>query len=141
MYEIQEVGGVEFSYTIDALNRLDPYITELQERHIVSGYWWLAYLGKDPVAFAGMVEFLPPPSKVGYFKRCLVKPGHQGHGLQRRLMTVRESKARQIGWTMLVSECLESNSHSAANFRSFGFEQFDPEQPWAKDSIFFKKTL
>jgi RimJ/RimL family protein N-acetyltransferase len=139
MYEIHEVDGVEFSYTIDALNRLDPYFPELQERHIVSGYWWLVYLGREPVGFAGMVPMEPFPG-VGYFKRCLVKPGHYG-GIQLRAMAARDLKARQLGWTMLVSECHASNSRSAANFLKFGFEQFEPEQPWAKDSIFFKKTL
>jgi GNAT superfamily N-acetyltransferase len=140
IYEIVEVNGVHHSYTIDALNRLDPYFPELQERHIVSGYWWLAYLNDDPVAFAGMVPMVPFPN-VGYFKRCLVKPGHHGHGLQYRLMKARELKARQLGWTMLVSECRSDNERSANNFRRAGFDEFEPEQKWAQDSIFFKKTL
>jgi GNAT superfamily N-acetyltransferase len=140
IYEIAEVNGVHLSYTIDAMNRLDPFFPELQERHIVSGYWWLAYLNDDPVAFAGMVPMEPFPG-VGYFKRCLVKQGHHGHGLQYRLMKARELKARQLGWTMLVSECRADNEHSANNFRRAGFDEFEPEQPWAVDSIFFKKTL
>ena len=141
MYEIFEVNGVHLSYTIDALNRLDPYFPELEERHIVDGYWWLAYLDKEPVAFAGMVEFLPPPAKVGYFKRCLVKPGHYGRGIQYRMMQARLLKAKQLGWTMLVSECRTDNERSANNFRRAGFDEFEPEQKWAQDSIFFKKTL
>jgi hypothetical protein len=61
--------------------------------------------------------------------------------LQFRLMCVRETKARQLGFTHLVSECLEENTYSAANFRRSGFVQTFPEQPWAKDSIFWIKTL
>lgn len=147
MYEVREIDGILNRDIIESFNDLDPYFPPLQDRHFQTGYWWLAFRTDHPdaigeveaaVAFAGLVPFLPG---VGYFKRCFVMPGHHGHGLQYRLMKARELKARQLCWTTLVSECHEGNSYSAANFRKFGFEQFEPEQPWAKDSIYWIKTL
>jgi GNAT superfamily N-acetyltransferase len=139
MYEIAEVDGILNRSVIEQFNALDPHFPALQERHFKAGFWWLVYKGDEPVAFAGLVPF--GLDGYGYLKRCLVKPEHLGHGLQFRLMRVRELKARQLGYTHLVSECLESNSYSAANFRRAGFEEFEPEQKWAVDSIFFKKAL
>jgi L-amino acid N-acyltransferase YncA len=142
-YAIREIDGREHEATIHAFNRMAPEtFPELdQQRHIESGFWWLAYFESEPVAFAGLVEFLPFPN-IGYFKRCYVLPDHHGHGLQLRFMQVRETKARQLGWSHLISECSAANLHSAANFRRHGFEQVEPEQRWgAPDSIYWKKDL
>ena len=139
MYRIVEVDGIQNRETLEAFNALEPYFPALQEHHFKAGFWWLVYKGDEPVAFAGMVPF--GFDGYGYLKRCLVKPEHHGHGLQFRLMCVRETRARQLGWTHLVSECLAENTYSAANFRRAGFEQTFPEQPWAKDSIFWIKKL
>jgi GNAT superfamily N-acetyltransferase len=140
LYEIHEVDGILNRETLEAFNALDPYFPPLEERHFISGFWWLVYKSSDPVAFAGLVPF-HPVDRYGYLKRCLIKPSDYGRGLQFRLMCVRETKARQIGYTHLVSECLESNVYSANNFRRAGFEQTFPEQPWAKDSLFWIKAL
>jgi len=139
VYEIAEIGGLDNSATIEHFNGLDPIFPRLELKHLVNGYWWLAYQQDDPVAFAGMVPFGLPG--VGYFKRCYVKPDHHGRGLQYRLMAARELKAKQLGWTCLVSECGDGNTYSANNFRRFGFEQFEPEQPWASASIYWLKRL
>ncbi len=140
-YQIHEVDGILNQDVIERFNSLVPATFPLLKlHHLELGYWWLAYHDEIPVAFAGMVPFDPFPS-VGYFKRCYVLPNHHGHGLQYRLMMARELKARQLGWTMLVSECHASNEHSANNFRRAGFERADPEQPWARDSVYWLKHL
>ena len=107
-YQIQEVDGVTLSDTINAFNKLVPEWPPLQQGHFTKGYWWLAYLGERPVAFAGLVPFEPLPN-IGYLKRCYVNPDHHGHGLQFRLMVARELKAKRLGWTHLVSECRVDN--------------------------------
>jgi GNAT superfamily N-acetyltransferase len=133
VYQIHEVDGVTFSDTINAFDKLVPQWPALQQRHFATGYWWLAYLEEGPVAFAGLVPFEPFPN-IGYLKRCYVNPDHHGHGLQFRLMVARESKAKQLGWTHLVSECRVNNKYSTANFTKAGFIQREPEQPWERDS-------
>jgi GNAT superfamily N-acetyltransferase len=139
-YQIHEVDGVTFSDTINAFNRLVPEWPLLQQRHFTRGYWWLAYLEETPVAFAGLVPFEPLPN-IGYLKRCYVNPDHHGHGLQFRLMEARESKAKQLGWTHLVSECRVNNKYSIANFAKAGFIRCKPEQPWERDSVYWVKAI
>lgn len=133
---IHEVGGIASKGLIKEFNALEPEWPELQERHFTHGFWWIAFLEEEPVAFAGLVPFLP---KIGYLKRCFVK--RRGYGLQYRLMAAREIKAKQLGWTHLVSDCRKTNEHSANNFRKAGYDEFIPEQPWEVDSIYWIKSL
>jgi GNAT superfamily N-acetyltransferase len=141
-YRIREVDASddEIADTIHFFNRQTAEFPPLTEAELDGGYWWLAYLDKEPVAFAGMV----PSSKwhnVGYFKRAGVDPKHRGHGLQIRLMRVRLAKARKIGYTHLVSECTHT-IYSANNFIRAGFELYEPRNPWAfKNSLYWIKKL
>jgi GNAT superfamily N-acetyltransferase len=143
-YLIREVDGrdPDVAAVLHRLNGLAPDIfPALESRHLEDGFWWLAYLESDPVAFAGMVPFEPFPN-IGYFKRCYVLPDHHGHGLQLRFMVTREIKAKKIGWTHLVSECAARNLHSSANFRRAGFEQAEPEQRWGQaNSVYWVKAI
>lgn len=141
-YRIQEVDGEEHADELNRFNRMDPEtFPPLDERHLTDGFWWFVYLDDEPVAFAGLVAMHPFPG-VGYLKRAYVLPDHRGHGLQLRLMTTRELKARELGWSLLVSECRALNGHSAANFCRAGFARVDPEQRWgAPQSIYWAKAL
>ena len=145
-YRIREVAAWHdrtIAKTIHGFNRLAPEtFPVLSDRHLANGYWWLVY-GPDvePVGFAGMVPFEPFPM-IGYLKRAFVMPEHRGHGLQSALMAARETKARRLGWTHLVSECSADNTHSARNFAAAGFAQVEPEQRWgAENSIYWRKAL
>jgi RimJ/RimL family protein N-acetyltransferase len=126
---------------IHRLNRMQPDVfPELEDRHF-DGYWWFAYFEGEVVAFAGIVE-MSPFANIGYFKRAYVMPDHRGHGLQSRFMSLREAKARDLGWTHLVSECAKNNRASAANFARAGFTRCNPEQKWgAPDSVYWLKSL
>jgi GNAT superfamily N-acetyltransferase len=129
--------------TIHRLNRMAPDIfPELEPRHL-DGVWWFAYLDGEVVAFAGMVPNDPYDRfGVGYLKRAYVLPDHRGHGLQLRLLFAREAKAKQLGWTMLVSECGALNGPSARSFVRAGFSQCFPEQPWAgSQALYWVKIL
>lgn len=140
MYTLHEVDGLTFADILNYFNAMVDDWPPLQERHFLNGHWWIAYLEDEPVAFAGLVPF-EPFQNVGYCKRCYVKPDHHGHGLQFRLLKARELKAKQLGWTMLVSECSSNNLWSASNFTKAGFSRTEPEQPWAMNAIYFMKMI
>src|ERR1700730_1485349 len=105
MYQLREVNcsHIRFAAVIYGFNSLVPEWPRLLKRHLERGYWWLVGIDwEDPVAFAGMVPMEPFPN-IGYLKRAYVLPAHRGHGLQRKLLAVREAKARELGWTLLIS--------------------------------------
>lgn len=141
-HQIEEIDGVAFAELLRNLNAQEPSrFPALQPRHFASGYWWLARAAdRTIVGFAGLVPMVPFPG-VGYLKRAYVSPAHRGRGLQREFMKVREARARQLGWGLLVSECAD-NPHSEANFRRAGYEQCEPEQSWgAAGSVYFVKHV
>jgi hypothetical protein len=78
IYRIREVDASddEIAETIRAFNRETPDFPELTDSELdgFHCYWWLAYLDKEPVGFAGMV-----PSQryknTGYLKRAGVTQG------------------------------------------------------------------
>lgn len=149
MIEIREVDGRENVGLLNYFNSLDDYFPPLNDRHIDCGFWWIAYAQEHlisdnvpsrAIGFAGLVENIPHQLE-GYLKRCYVLPDYRGRGLQGRFLKLREDKARELGWITLVSECSETNFHSCCNFKRAGYEITDPEQAWAKKSIFFVKRL
>ncbi len=141
MYRILEVDGEQHADEIHLFNSYAPKIfPSLATHHLTDGHWWFAYQDKEPVAFAGLVTFEPFP-RVAYFKRCLVLADHVGHGLQLRLMYLREAKSRELGYHQIVFECSE-DSHSNLNARRSNFQQIFPEQPWGKPGdIYWSKFL
>jgi Acetyltransferase (GNAT) family len=143
-YKIREVDGSdeEVAETIREFNKLsDSSFPDLTDDELERGFWWLAYWGKEPVAFAGMT-ISRGSDDTAYFKRAGVLPGmHRGKGLQLRLMRVRTAKARKLGLKYIVSEST-GTVYSANNFYKAGFSMYNPEHPWAfKESIYWIKQL
>lgn len=139
-YTIKAVDGDDddIAETIHELQRetlpLDvPIQTEF-------GHWWLVFHDGKPVAFAGLDPYTQTPN-VGYLCRAGVLPAHRGHGLQRRLIRVRERKARVLGWRVLVTDTI-TNPHSANNLIACGFRLWEPPKPWANNgAIYWRKEL
>jgi GNAT superfamily N-acetyltransferase len=143
-YHLREVDASddEIAEIIRGFNRETPDFPELTDSELdgFHCYWWLAYLDKEPVGFAGMV-----PSQryanTGYLKRAGVTAEHRGRGLQLRFFKARERKAKAIGWTHIVSESTNT-VFSANNFIRAGYRLFEPEIRWAfESSMYWKKTL
>lgn len=103
------------------------------------GYWWITYLGNEPVAFCGLVPSIYECT--GYFKRVGVLPAHRGNNLQRHLMSTFERHARRIGWTHIVSDTTDNIPSANAMIRS-GYTLFEPAQPWSlANALYWKKKL
>lgn len=108
------------------------------------GHWWLIYPADamdDPVAFCGISASTYGPAH-GYLKRAGVLPGYRGHGLQRRMIRLRERQARKEGWTTIVTDTTD-NPHSANNLIECGYRIFIPDGPgwgWAR-SIYWRRRL
>lgn len=104
------------------------------------GHWWLIWHEGTAVAFAGIV-----PSaqwiNCGYFSRAGVIPGHRGKHLQRRLIKVRVTKAKKLGWEAITTDTRD-NPSSANNLIECGFRMYSPRKPWAyNDSCYWRIKL
>jgi GNAT superfamily N-acetyltransferase len=114
-----------------------PYDTPCETHE---GWWWVAFDGGLPVAFAGLKCSLSIPGG-GYLCRAGVLPSHRGRGLQGRLLASRERMARKLGMGALVSDTFD-NPHSTNNLIKAGFRAFDPPHPYgATGTNYWRKPL
>lgn len=129
MLRIREVDGSddEIAEHLSALHTL-TFLGDAPRVETDQGHWWLVYDGDNPVAFAGLTKSTYR-SACGYLKRSGVLHSHRGRGLQRRLLRVREARARRNGWTMIVTDTTE-NVHSSNNLIASGYRLFLPPHPW-----------
>lgn len=106
-----------------------------------SGHWWIAYTETDiPVGFAGLTR-----SKnwydCGYLCRAGVLEAYTGHGLQRKLIAVRERKARSLNWNWLITDTT-ANPASSNSLINAGFKLYEPSMPWGyKNSLYWRKNI
>lgn len=93
------------------------------------GHWWIAYAedGK-PVGFAGLVRSTTW-ADTGYLCRAGVMDGYTGHGLQKRLISVRIRKAKELGWNWIITDTT-NNPASANSLINAGFKMYMPRKPW-----------
>lgn len=97
------------------------------------GWWWIAYDSQLPIGFCGM--YLSSNwANTGYLCRAGILPEYRGKGLQKRLIRVRERKARKLGWTHLVTDTY-NNPASANNLISCGYRNYLPRTPWGADGV------
>lgn len=130
MYRIREVDTFTDEDAVEAIhffNRQTCAFPILPQDAIDKGWWWLVYLGKEPVGFAGLTK--SDYENCGYLKRAGVDHKHRGQGLQRRLIRVRLRKAKLLGFSRVVTETTDT-VHSANNLAAEGFKLFDPPHRW-----------
>jgi GNAT superfamily N-acetyltransferase len=129
-HEITELHDLTF---LDAAIRPD----------LPRGYWWLVYemeTPKKPIGFCGLTETFGTPG-TAYLKRAGVLKGWRGLGLQRRMITVRERKARKLGMCSMVTDTTD-NPASANSLIGAGYRIFEPAYRWAfQHSIYWRKDL
>lgn len=104
------------------------------------GWWWLAWLDKEPVAFAGLTESVSEPG-AGYLYRSGVMRTHRGKKLQRRLIRAREAKARKLGMDALLTDTT-FNTASSNSLIKAGYKLYTPVKPWGfNNTLYWRKEM
>jgi GNAT superfamily N-acetyltransferase len=140
-YRTRKVDGKDEA-TAEILLRLNALCFDAGDAPIspYTGDWWLTYLDREPVAFAGL-SASSQMSCAGYLCRAGVAPGHRGQGLQLRLLRVREAQARRYGWTWLFTDTT-SNPASSNSLIKAGYRLYLPPYPWAfSHSLYWRKQI
>jgi GNAT superfamily N-acetyltransferase len=106
----------------------------------IDGYWWVTWDGDVPAAFAAM-RHVPSWPNTFYMARCGVLTKYRGMGLQRKMLTLRERMARDLGARRLITTTYR-NPKSANNLIARGFLTYEPQTRWgAADTIYWIKDL
>lgn len=110
---------------------------------VAVGDWWIAYASCGaPAAFCALWPSVHASGVRGYLARSAVLPGHRGKGLQRRMIRVRERRARTLGWLDLVTDTNNDNPASANNMIRCGYHIWNPPIRWGNEtSIYWRKLL
>lgn len=104
------------------------------------GYWWIAYLGKEPIGFIGFTDYRDWP-KTGYLSRVGVLSNYRGYGLQKRLMARCERGAKALGYLRMISTTY-CNPPSANSFIAREWRTYEPTARWgAVETIYWIKEL
>lgn len=105
--------------------------------------WWIAWHGKQPVAYAGLrLCRLEQNLGAAFLCRAGVIPGHRGRGLQKRLIRVREQDARKLAVTELITYCVSYNCASINSLIACGYRTYWPATKWGgSNAIYLRKPL
>jgi GNAT superfamily N-acetyltransferase len=105
-----------------------------------NGWYWLGFDGDEPIAFCAMAQSRRWCDTV-YLARAGVLESHRGLGLQKRMISIRESFARRRGYNWVVTDTTD-NPASANSLISKGYRLFTPSAPWAyNSSLYWRKRL
>lgn len=141
MYTIRTVDAEDddISDTLEELHRR-TFFDSAPIPDFELGYWWMAYHQQGPVAFAGVIPSTHAEN-AGYFCRVGVVREHWGRTLQLRLMRAIEARARENGWSWIVSDTTD-NVPSANNFIRAGYRLYRPLSPWAwPHTLYWRKFI
>jgi GNAT superfamily N-acetyltransferase len=140
MYRIREVDGDddEIADTLHYLHKV-TFGDSAPPIDPEDGWWWLVTYHKEPAAFAGLT--INPERSRGYLCRVGVLPEYRGAGLQRKLILVRERKARKLLCSHMITDTTD-NIASANTLIRAGYKLFKPDWLWAfPHSLYWRKDL
>jgi GNAT superfamily N-acetyltransferase len=145
-FSIREVDATEEHYAEDLITLHDYTFCDANIRpNLERGWWWLVYgmdwgSPKEPIAFCGLTPTYSTPG-TSYLKRAGVLHAFRGRGLQRRMIAVREKRARREGFTTMITDTTD-NPASANSLIRAGYKIFEPADRWAfPRSIYWRKAL
>jgi GNAT superfamily N-acetyltransferase len=123
------------------LNKLDETCFPTDTPYPKDGcWWWIAYDGKEPVAFAGLKPLKGYDKGRGFLCRAGVLPKAQGQKIQRRLIRCRLRKARISGIKEVITYTNRWNFSSAFNLIKEGMRMYQPSREWGVEgAMYFRK--
>ena len=140
-YAISEVDGADASIAAMLVElHAECFSASTPAIEPAEGWWWIAWVGEEPAAFAGMRRAANTPGTI-YMSRAGVLPAHCGHKLQLRMIRLREAKARRLGFTRAISDTTD-NIASSNNLILAGSHLFRPAYRWGFErSLYWQKDL
>lgn len=141
MINIREVNAKTQTNTL-LLRQLhdETFGDEAEVPDFSEGWWWLAFDKKIPIGFG----WLAPSHRYNdfaYLGRCGVIPLYRGKGIQRKLIQIRERKAKKNGYNGCVTDTTR-NIPSANNLIRAGYLLYTPSTLYGfSDTLYWRKRF
>ena len=108
---------------------------------IPESHWWIVEdEDRRPGGFAGLFEY-DDRKRTGFLCLAGIIPRLRGQGLQRRLIRVRERRAKILKLSRLISYTASDNVTSANNLLACGFRLYTPRWEWGIKGGFYLQKL
>lgn len=136
IYQVNPMEG-DWELVLNDLDRgafpgLEPY-------RKMGAIWWVAEDKLGLAAFAGLKNV---GHDTGFLCRVAVQKAYRGTGLHRKLIQVRERKARAMGLKWTITYVSPYNLKSANNLISCGYKLYNPEVRYGvENALYFRKEL
>lgn len=96
--------------------------------------WWIIWdENSEPVGYCGIFIY----DEFSIHKRSGVLPRARGNGLQRKMLTIRESFAKKAGCKSVMTYVSIENTYSANNLFDRGYRAYNPEWRWGGDHYLY----
>lgn len=103
-------------------------------------WYWVGYYHQTPVAFCALAPSIRWNDCV-YLARAGVVPEFRGHGLQKRMIELRERWARKNGYRWAVTDTTD-NPASSNSLIARGYRLYEPTVAWGPTrAIYWRKKL
>jgi GNAT superfamily N-acetyltransferase len=104
-----------------------------------SRYWWIAYIGKQEIGFAGVGIF---DNDAAFMCRAGVLPQFRSRGIHKRLIRTRLRYLKKLGFKQAITYTSITNTRSANALIKCRFKMYRPAFAWAGDDvIYFSKNI
>ena len=114
----------------------------MPEDHLEIDEKTTAWIVKVDGEIAGFCTLREIGHHIAYLDRGGVLPKHQGKGIHRRLIAVRERYARSRGMHKIITYVMPYNYPSMFTLVRCNYLKYKPEYPWAGTNIvYFIKEL
>ncbi len=101
--------------------------------------WWIGSDDLGPFCFGGLKDV---GDQTAFLCRVGVQKAYRGLGIHRRLIRIREAKARRMGFKWIVTYTHGLNFRSAGNLLRLGYHLYEPATPYGVDgALYFRKGL
>jgi GNAT superfamily N-acetyltransferase len=128
---------------VDLVAELDracfPVDVPMVQEKIDHAWWWVARLGGEPVAYAGLLA--QDGGAKAFLCRAGVLPQARGGGLQRRLLRAREAHARRVGVPRLYTYTSVFNFASTNSLLAAGYRPYFADVAEGNAFVYYQKML
>lgn len=101
--------------------------------------WWIGYDETTAACFAGLKDV---GHKTGFLCRAGIIKAYRGQGLHRKLIRVREVRAKVLGLKYVITYCSPANLKSANGLIACGYKLYSPQHPYGMEgALYFRKNL
>lgn len=101
--------------------------------------WWVAWCSGHPAGYCGIQQW---PDGTAFLNMVGVLESYRGFGLQKRMIKIRESYAKQRGTDIIYTYTAPFNAASMRSLITCGYRPYESPTEWAgEEFVYWSRKL